>query len=390
MPFYCLRAVLLPLTLVALSFSVFGEPIPPQLDALYRQAVTADTVPGISVAVADANGVQWAQGYGFADVENRLPMRVEDKLRIGSVAKVMTAAGLMRLYQARKINLDKPVTDYVTAWPNDKPVITLRQLASHTAGVRHYKEGANEFLLNEHFPSVSASLALFKDDPLLFVPGTAFSYSTLGWTLISAAMEGADGKRNFQQIMQDEVFTPLRLNDTAFDEQSQIIPNRVRPYSVRDGKLINSPQTDHSYKWAAGGIIASAADVARFAVAQIDGHYLKPKVSKLMLTKAHLNDGKPVNVGIGWFIGFDDYRQRKQYKNDTQALALMDAMPHAVMHSGGSMGGITMTILCTEHHRAVTVVKNVDGDNSADVFLLALQTLSYYHQREHMATRRPM
>ncbi|WP_115718133.1 serine hydrolase domain-containing protein [Gallaecimonas mangrovi] len=367
---------------LALSFGVnaASNTPPPSIDALFKNAVTSPTVPGISVAVADANGIEWAKGYGYADLENKVPMTAKAKLRIGSVAKVMTAAGLMRLYQDGKINLDKPVTDYVPAWPKDKPELTVRQLASHTAGIRHYKEGAKEFLMNRHFASVTESLDVFKNDPLLFKPGSQFSYSTFGWTLISAAMEGADGKRNFKAIMRQEVFGPLAMHDTVFDEQYHIIPNRVRPYSVENGKLINSPQTDHSYKWAGGGIIASASDVSRFAVAQINGRYLKPATSKLMFTKAKLNNGNNVDVGIGWFIGFDEYQASKKYRDNKAALAMMKDMPHAVMHSGGSVGGITMTILDTDSHRAVTVVKNVDGDNSVNVFLLALKTLDYYHQ----------
>ncbi|KFZ39126.1 hypothetical protein HR45_01640 [Shewanella mangrovi] len=373
------------LTLLSCSISAAwadASDIPALLDKLFTAAISSPTVPGISVAVADNRGIVWAQGYGYADLENHVAMTPAHKLRIGSVAKVITTAGLMRLYQQGKIDFDAPVTQYVPSWPQDKPTITLRQLTSHTAGIRHYKEGANEFLLNTPFASVTASLELFKQDPLLFTPGSAFSYSTFGWTLVSAAMEGADGKRSFRQIMQQEVFQPLQLTDMVFDDQYAIISQRARPYSVHEGLLQNSPQTDHSYKWAAGGFIATPSDVDRFALAQLDNDYLKPATQALMFSKAHLTDGTPVNFGIGWMIGFDNYRQRAKYRDDAEALAMMADMPQAVMHSGGSMGGITMTIMCREHQRAVTVVKNVDGDDTADVFKLALTTLDYYHQRQ--------
>ena len=108
--------------------------------------------------------------------------------------------------------------------------------------------------------------------------------------------------------------------------------------------------------------------------------YLKATSVDEMFTPATLNNGEQVDFGIGWMKGFKNYQQREKYQHNTELQALMADMPHAVMHSGGSMGGITMTIMCVDHQRAVTVVKNVNGDNSADVFALALQTLSYYHQ----------
>lgn len=345
----------------------------------FEQAVSSPTVPGISVAVADKTGVVFAEGFGYADIENQVAMTPEHKLRIGSVSKLIAAAGMMRLYDQGKLDLDKPITDYVPEWPSKHAPLSLRQLASHTAGVRHYKDGADEFLLNKTYSDISSSLNLFKDDDLLFEPGTDHSYSTFGWTLVSAGMEGADAQRDFRQIIEQEVFEPLKLTHTAFDDQYTLIEKRVRPYSVYEGKLYNSPQTDHSYKWAGGGFISTPSDITRFAVAHLDGHYLNPLSVEAMFTPAKLNSGETVGFGIGWKIGFDDYRQRDKYKNNAEALALMNAMPHAVMHSGGSMGGITMTILCEEHARAVTVVKNVDGDSSADVFLLALKTLSAFH-----------
>jgi serine beta-lactamase-like protein LACTB, mitochondrial len=363
-----------------LSSSCLAKDLGPAKSArvLFVAAVTSETVPGISVAVADKTGILWAEGYGYADLENQVAMSPLHTLRIGSVAKVMTAAAMMRMYQKKLIELDTPVTQYTPDWPAFHADITLRQLAAHTSGIRHYKPDANEFLLNQPFADLKSSLALFKDEALLFAPGSQHQYTTFGWTLVSAAMEGADAKRSFKQIMQQEVFEPLAMNDTYFDDQYQIISHRARPYSYYQGKLLNSPQTDHSYKWAGGGFIATPSDVSRFAVGQLNEDYLNPETVKLMFTKAKLNNGEEVNHGIAWDIGFNSYIGRSDYQNE-EAQAMMKAMPHVVTHAGGSMGGTTMLILCVDHARAVTVVKNINGERSADAFLLALNTLSYYH-----------
>lgn len=346
-------------------------------EALFEKAVAAESVPGISVALAGRDGVIWAKGFGYADLEQQTPMSTKTKMRIGSVAKIFTTAALMRLYDQGLVDLDKDVRDYVPLWPTSHEIITLRQLTSHTAGVRHYN--GREFELNTHSNSVTESLDIFKDSDLLYSPGTDHRYSTYAWSLVSAASEGADGKRDFKQIVREEVFKPLALKDSSFDEKETIISNRQRPYQYVDGKLINAKQTDHSYKWAGGGFIASTSDVARFAMAHNTAGYLKGETLDEMFTKAKLADGTEVPFGVGWIVGYDRYIER--YADNPEALALMKAHGNAVMHSGGSMGGITMMILCREHNHAVTVVKNVSGEDSANVFLLALQTLDIFTTR---------
>jgi serine beta-lactamase-like protein LACTB len=192
-------------------------------------------------------------------------------------------------------------------------------------------------------------------------------------------MEGADKERSFKQIIQQQVFVPLAMQDTVFDDQADIIANRQRPYVVREGKLFNAPQSDHSYKYAGGGFIATPSDISRFAVAHSYAGYLKQTSLDAMFTRARLNNSDTLPFGIGWMIDFDNYKNRPYYQDNQRAQNLMASFDNAVMHSGGSNGGTTMLILCREHQRSVTVVKNVDGEYSADVFLLALQALSMFH-----------
>jgi len=349
-----------------------------EADALFQQAVASPTVPGISVAVAGRRGVIWARGFGWADLESKVPMTTRTKMRIGSVAKPFTAAALMRLYEQGKIDLDADVRTYAPDWPASHPVITLRQLTSHTSGIRHYED--DEFLSNRYFPTIVESLGIFKDSPLEFEPGTDQSYSTYAWTLVSAAIEGADGGRGFGDILQQEVFTPIGMQDSALDVQSAIIPNRQRPYTVVDGELRNAPQTDHSYKWGGGGFIASSSDVARFAMAHLDGKFLKPETAAMMFQPAAMSGGRFSPYGIGWQIGFGRYLEK--YKDDANAQRIMAEHSNAVMHSGGSTGGITMMILCRDHGRAVVVVKNVDSEESAVPFLLALSTMDVFFKNQ--------
>src|SRR3989441_3108423 len=129
--------------------------------------------------------------------------------------------------------------------------ITTRLLGGHLAGIRHYQ--GNEFVLNQRFPTVTAGLAIFETDPLVAPPGTRFSYSSYGFNLISAVVEGASGEQ-FLAYMSRHVFQPLKMTRTAPDRNDSLIPNPTRFYQrTESGQFVLAPSVDNSYKWAGGG-----------------------------------------------------------------------------------------------------------------------------------------
>ena len=347
-----------------------------QANQLFTKVAASPTVPGISVAVGNQSGIIWAQGFGYSNLENSVPMTPKTKLRVGSVAKVITAAGLMRLDQNKPVDFDAPIRNLVKQWPKSHPDISLRQLTNHTSGIRHYR--GQEFLSNTEYSSRGAALEIFKDDPLQFTPGSRFSYSTYAWTVVSAAMEAHDQKRNFKQIIRQEVFQPLQMNDSTFDDASPIISNRHTPYSYRDGKLINSPSVNSSYKYAGGGFLSTPSDIVKMAIAHTNTDFLPADSINQMFKPTAKENGS--NFGIGWLVGWDSYLNRlnRDKTKNKKYLEMIARHENAVMHSGGSIGGVTMLILCLDHNHSAAVVKNVSGESSANVFNLALESLDLF------------
>ena len=346
---------------------------------MFTETAAHPDVPGISVAVGFENRLVWTQGFGFADIENNIPMSPRSKLRVGSIAKVMTAAALARLHENGAIDLDAEVRSLVPSWPEKPWPMSLRQLAGHQAGVRHYEPG--EFFLNRAFGSVTEGLEIFKDDPLLFEPGSAVSYSTYGWGLISAAMEGATGQ-DFLTLMQRQVFGPLGLEDTMADKKGTQIAGRAALYALDEkAGLVLAPEVDNSYKWAAGGFLSTPADVARFALAHARPGYLKAETLDLLFTRQRLKDGVVTPFGIGWVVSFELYLSGIETRLPAQARVvgrkIMERYPGAVMHSGGSVGGVTMLILSRKHRLAVVVVINSSHGRGLPL-LLALHTLDTF------------
>src|SRR5581483_6944198 len=202
-------------------------------------SMAAGRIPGLAIAVAIDGHIVWSEGFGLADVENAVPVSPCTRFRVGSVSKPLTAAAVAQLAEVGRLDLDAPVQRYVPSFPTRRWPITPRELAGHLAGIRHYQD--DEFLNMRHYDNVVAGLAIFAHDSLLFEPGTRFSYSSYGYNLLSAVVEGASGE-SFLLYMRRHVFEPLGLQSVVPELPDSIIEHRAHFY-VHDstGALRNAP-----------------------------------------------------------------------------------------------------------------------------------------------------
>ena len=259
-----------------------------------------DDIPGISICVGDKEKILWAETFGYADLENKTRLSIYSKFRMGSVSKLLTSLAVGRLYQEGRLDLDAPVQQYVPGFPIKKYPITSRQLAGHMSGIRHYSKN-DPLNIPKHYKTVTEGLSIFKDDTLLFKPGTKYEYSTYGYSLLSAVIEGA-AHMSFLSYMQDSIFLPFGMVHTAADINDSIIPFRVRFYDHAGKKLVNSALVDNSYKWAGGGILSTPSDLVNMISGLLNHKVLQEKALNLLFTPQNLENGKSTNVGIAWRI----------------------------------------------------------------------------------------
>jgi len=306
---------------------------------LMRAIMAESGTPGMSVAVGIAGEIVWSEGFGYADVEHRIPVWEETKFRIGSVSKPVTAAALGLLYEQGRLDLDTPVQQYVPSFPEKRWPITTRQVAGHLAGIRHYH--GDEFLSGKRYDTVLEGLEIFQDDTLLFEPGTRYSYSSYGWNLISAVVEGASGE-NFLSYMQEHVFEPLGLHHTVADHTDSIIPQRARFYErAEDGRVLNAPFVDNSYKWAGGGFLSTPEDLVRFGMAHLGEELLKRETIEMLWTSQQTREGRETYYGIGWSVNRDGGRVSM------------------ASHGGGSVGGTTFLLILPQENAVAAMVGNM-------------------------------
>lgn len=324
----------------AVSSPAYTEPIA-RAQSLIRKLVADRGLPGLSVAVGVGNEIVWTEGFGYADLEQRVAVWPQTKFRIGSISKPLTAAALAQLYEQGRLDLDVPVQRYVPSFPDQGYLITTRQLAGHLAGIRHYR--GDEFLSDRPYKTVLEGLEIFKHDPLEHPPGTRYGYSSYGWNLISAVVEAASGQ-DFLIYMQEHVFRPRGMRHTQADRREAIIEHRVRFYErAADGQLLNAACVDNSYKWAGGGFLSTTEDLVRFGMAHLSGSFLKPETIALLFTSQRTSSGQETGYGIGWRIRKDGRGRR------------------VVGHSGGSVGGSSQLVLHPDAGIVVAVLVNLTG-----------------------------
>ncbi len=326
-----------------------------RIEAVVAKLMQAQGIPGLSVAVATGNQSRYSQGFGLANVEQAIPVNASSRFRTASVAKPMTAVMVMSLVEEGNIDLDAQIQTYCDDFPEKRWPITTRQLLGHLAGVRHYKN-SSESTSTEHFFTLKSALSTFRDDSLLHEPGTKFLYSSFGYNLLGSVAEGAS-QQTFMRLLQDRVFTPAGMQHTVADDQLELISGRVNGYvrlkleSIQSlpagnkliaGELYNAPLHDTSMKIPGGGLLSTASDLVRFAMALNQGILIEPESRMQMWRSQKTSDGTLTNYGFGWQIG--------------------NRLGHsAVWHTGGQSGTSTVLLNFPERDTVVAIMCNLQN-----------------------------
>ncbi len=310
--------------------------------------MTQNKAPALSVAIVTNNQMSFSKGYGLADVENNVAARSDTAYRLASISKSLTAIAVMQLAERGKIDLNAPINKYCAAYPENQVLkdtpdkkfsITVRQLLIHQSGVRHNKP--EEVLTTKHYNNITEAVGSFKDDSLVIEPGTKYSYSTPGYTLLGCAVEGVSGVA-YIDYLRENIFKPAGMTRTFVDDVYAIIPNRARGYrKTEKGELINAPLHDTSIKVSGGGLVTTVEDLANFAVAVNTNQLVKQETLAQMWTKPKASDGKEQGYAMGFLI------------NDKNNLL-------RVFNDGSQAGTRTYLFLMPKQNFAIALMTNLD------------------------------
>jgi D-alanyl-D-alanine carboxypeptidase len=352
-----------------------------ELESYLDHLVNSGNPPGLSLVVVKDGDIFYNNAFGFADGPNRVKAGTDTVYHWWSMTKIPTAIAIMQLREQGKLDLDDPVTKYLSwfavTYPSDNsPVVTVRHLLQHTSGLPdtipamigwvHYDDAARNQteIVKKYLPN-------FKK--LKFEPGGKAIYSNLNYMVLGAIIEAVSGQ-SYDTYITQYILEPLGMSQTGFVYTSSmaeheafgtlpvvhfytpILPTLLDTGALirrREGKLLwlNRVYIDAT---PSTGLIGPSTDVARFMLAYLnrgtlDGNMILGPESVSMLTETPPIDGR----GLGWAVG-----------ESKDALYLE--------HAGGGPGFATIMRLYPENNTGFAILSNcTDLDRDGLMDLLA-------------------
>ncbi|HWG71813.1 MAG TPA: serine hydrolase domain-containing protein [Steroidobacteraceae bacterium] len=323
-----------------------------KVDAVVREAMRSHQIPGVCLGVMRDGRLVKATGYGYANVELKVPVSPLSLFQSGSVAKQFTATAVMMLVQDGKIGIDDPMVKYfpearTAAWRN----VTVRQLLTHTSGIPDifgetdadsYAKGILDFHRDYTEEELLQRYLPLKLD---FKPGDQWNYSNTGYELLGFLIHRVTGMF-YGDFLQKRIFGPLGMTSTRIISETDIVAHRVAGYRIVDGQLENQEWISPSLNTLAdGGLYTNVIDLAKWDAALYTEKLLPRAALREMWTPVRLNSGATHPYGFGWELGTDH--------------------GHAVQFHTGSNQGFAISISRYADDRlTVVVLTNLDESHS--------------------------
>jgi CubicO group peptidase (beta-lactamase class C family)/dipeptidyl aminopeptidase/acylaminoacyl peptidase len=280
-------------------------------DAFIQAEMKKRNIPGLALAVVRNGEVTRSKGFGLANVELNVPVTTNTVFQLQSITKTFTATAILMLVEQGKIGLDDRITERLENLPESWKAVTVRQLLSHTSGIKDF---INEPTVNLRLDATPAEIVKsLADKPLNFEPGEQYRYSNTGYQLLGMAIEKITG-RAWGDFLRERIFEPLEMKDTRVIALSDVIPNRASGYTNVRGKLLNGDFVAASIlAYPGGGVRSTVLDLAKWDAALYSDRLVSKATLDQMWTPATLNDGSKAPYGLGWFLGESDGHRYVQH-----------------------------------------------------------------------------
>lgn len=348
------------MALLCLGFSILS----PSISIAQQNVILFDSIvkselpnnaPGTVICLTKGNQILYKNTSGKANIELDIDMGLDHVFRLGSISKQFTACAILKLLEQGKLSLQDDIRKYIPEFPTKNKIISIEALLTHTAGIKNYT-GLSSFTeeLKRKDLTPTALINLFKDEPLEYEPGTNYKYSNSGYVLLGSIIEKITGQ-SYATYIEENIFKPLGMVHSYFDDPVKIIKGRVSGYSQRNRSYQNTNFLSMTLPYAAGSLASTPRDIQIWYKALSNGLLLKPETIKKAFTSFKLTNGRLTGYGYGWEIG-----------NVQGTLS--------VKHVGVINGFYTYVAYLPEEQIAISIFRN--SDSPVDLDLLGSKMLA--------------
>jgi len=319
---------------------------PAELDRYIECEMKERGIPGVALAIALRGRPPVKRAYGFASVQNDARVTTDTRFELSSITKTFTAVGIMMLVEDGRLDLDAPVSRYLTDAPSHWRDVTVRHLLNHTSGLSPIGHGwvEEEGKTGDELAAVRSrdrttewEYRLALKDRLWFTPGANWAYTDVGYFLLGVITERVSGK-SWREFMRERIFLPLGMSDTYILDLWGVHRDEARPYTIRSGRLANARRDIQKETPSHYGIFTNVADMAKFDEALYGDRLLSAASRRAMWAPTPLPDGD-FPYGLGWEV--------------------WTSRGHAAQFHGGSTG--TEFLRLPDDGLAIIVLTNLGG-----------------------------
>ena len=329
-----------------------------EIDRYIRSEMKTEQIPGLAYAVVSNGKIIDSGAYGWANLELKSPVTSHSLFNIGSIGKTFTATAIMLLQKEGKLSIDDPIGKYLDSLPDSWNNITIKNLLSHTSGIRDYAHDfpGYPFIEKDRRQDISEArfIRMATAVPLNFQPGERWAYSNSNFVLLGFIIHKLAGKP-IGDFMKERIFDRAGMKETRYTDVHEIIPNRSSGYLLDEdanNRLINGEYVSNFFsKMGDMGILTTATDLARWSIAQDEARVLDNQTLEQMWTPSKLVTGVEAtgimgaNYGMGW--GVLNHRGYKE-----------------IAHPGSFINGYTASLSrFPEKNFAVVVLTNLNPTN---------------------------
>ncbi len=332
-------------------------PAPEILVDSYYSSLKGKEVPGIALLVAQDGKVLYRKGFGYADLENKIPITPETKFRIGSVTKQFTASAILKLQENNLLSVNDKLSKFIPDFPRGDEV-TIHQLLTHTSGIHSYTNN-DDFIEKVNKTITPDSLInLIKKDPYDFNPGEKWLYNNSGYFILGYIVSKVSGKP-YAEYLKENFFDPLGMNNTGVHYAGIKLEHEAKGYAKNNGKYAPAINWDMSWAGGAGAIYSTVDDLLKWNQALYGGKVLSKKSLDAATTPVVLNNGEEAPAHYGYGLGINKYRGED-----------------IISHSGGLHGFVTQLAYYPKEKLTVVMFynnaepeANFDPNKIAEAFL---------------------
>ena len=325
--------------------AVYAQNLDNQFDALLQDNYTVGK-PGVSALVYKEGKVIYRKAFGMANLELDVPMKPENVFELGSITKQFTSVSILMLMEQGKLSLDDEITKYLPDYPTKGKRITIHNLLNHTSGIKSYTDLPNFRATARTDQSPKEIIDIFKDEPMDFDPGEKWQYNNSGYIVLGYIIEKVSGK-SYADFISDNIFVPLKMNNSYYGSQSNLIKKRASGYMPIEGGYKNADYLSMTLPYAAGSLMSCVDDMLLWHKAVHNNTLISAESKAKAFTSGSLNNGKPTHYGYGW--------QVSEIKGT-----------ESIEHGGGIFGYVTQGVYVPSENVYVILLTNTNGISPQD------------------------